>query len=411
MKPSTYFTVITLLCSSALLGQTVDVVTMGPNYDDQSFYSLSNGEVSVSLNTNWDVAFTLSAASAAVRTNDGMGALLYKYPNGDINSWAEVDTLGMSAWPQLRNQEDSWSGGAFNANQDGFYYGWGTYDVISHVVTGDSIYLLKTIDGEWKKLIIEQLEDGVFGFTHADLDGENEVTSSIDQTDFAGKNFAYHSLSSNTTIDREPLASEWELTFTKYLALVAPGVYYSVVGALSNNNIEVAEANDLSEPLSYSDYGSQDFLLEMNAIGSDWKSFNIDTFSYDLVGSRCYFVKDLDGDIYRLVFTDFVGSSTGEITINKELISGSSVLDVSNQQNSFVVYPNPASGNATIVVDAQSDQVRLSICDVSGKKMMDAQLLNGFQATSVSLSDFEKGLYFVSITLNGATSTQRLIVQ
>lgn len=411
MKINYYLTVITLLYSVSINCQTTDIVTMGAGYVNQSFYSLSNGEVLTSNNTNWDISFSLSAYSATIRTNGGMGTTLYKYPNGDLSSWSDVDTLGIDSWPNLMNSEESWSQGSFNTNQQDFDMGWGNYDVITHNVIGHSIYLLNTVDGEWKKLIIEQLVDGVFSFKYANIDGSNEVIASIDQSDYADKNFVYYSLTSDSIIDREPSMSEWDLTFTKYVSQVSPEMYYSVAGALSNKNVEVAEVNDLSDPLSYNEYESQDFLLEMNTIGYDWKTLNMDTFSYELEESRCYFVKNLEGSIYRIVFTDFTGNSSGEITLNKELISGSSVIDVDNNNiNSFSVYPNPASDNATIIIDAEADNVQLYICDGSGKKIVETQVSNGFQATNISLSNLESGLYFVSVTFNGATSTQRLVV-
>ena len=269
------FLTIALLYSITLIGQTTDIVTMGAGYIDQSFYSLSNGEVATANNTNWDIAFSLNAMSATVRINGGMGTALYKVPNVDVSDWADVDTLGLSTWPQLINSELSWSDGAFNTNSEDMNYGWGNYDIITHVVVGDAVFIVKSIDGEWKKLMIEDLDDGVFSFKYANLDSSDEISASIDRAEYENKNFVYYSLSSHMVMDREPLISDWDLTFTKYITTLSPGVYYSVSGALANNNIEIAEVNDLSNPFTYSDYESHGFLSEMNIIGYDWKSYNM----------------------------------------------------------------------------------------------------------------------------------------
>lgn len=402
---------IALLYAVTLKGQTTDIVNMGAGYIDQSFYSLANGEVAAVNNTNWDIAFSLSELSATVRINGGMGTSLYKVPNVDVSDWADIDTLGLNTWTQLLNSELSWNDGAFNTNSEDMNYGWGNYDIITHFVVGDAVFIINSIDGEWKKLMIEELAGGVFSFRYANLDSTDEVLASIDRSEYDGKNFVYYSLSSHMAIDREPLMSDWDLTFTKYMSTISPGSYYNVSGALSNNNIEVAEVNDLSNQFTYSDYESHVFLSDMNTIGYDWKIFNMTSFSYDLEAERCYFVKDLEGNIYRIVFTDFAGSSTGEITINKELISVSSVLDDENNTNFFSVYPNPATNNATILIDTQAEQVQLTVYDVRGKIMFDAQIPGGFQETSISLSDYEKGLYFVDLEFNGGKSTQRLIIQ
>ena len=405
------FLTIALLYSITLIGQTTDIVTMGSGYIDQSFYSLSNGEVATANNTNWDIAFSLNALSATVRINGGMGTSLYKVPNVDVSGWADVDTLGLSTWSQLINSELSWSDGAFNTNSENMNYGWGNYDLITHVVVGDAVFIVKSIDGEWKKLMIEELDDGVFNFKYANLDSSDEIVTSIDRSEYEDKNFVYYSLSSHMVMDREPLISDWDLTFTKYITTLSPGVYYSVSGALANNNIEIAEVNDLSNPFTYSDYASHGFLSDMNIIGHDWKSYNMSAFSYELEEERCYFVKNLEGSIFRIVFTDFAGSSSGEITINKDLISGSSVLDNENNTNFFSFYPNPASNNPTFLIDTQAKQVQLTIYDVRGKKIFDAQMPGGFQETSISTADFEKGLYFVDVTFNGIHSSQKLIIQ
>ena len=111
--------------------------------------------------------------------------------------------------------------------------------------------------------MIEELAGGVFSFKYANLDSSDEIVTSIDQSEYNEKNFVYYSLSSHMALDREPLMSDWDLTFTKYIATLSPGVYYSVSGALSNNNIEVAEVNDLSDPFTYSDYESHDFLFDI----------------------------------------------------------------------------------------------------------------------------------------------------
>ena len=258
------FLTIALLYTVTLIGQTTDIVTMGSGYIDQSFYSLSNGEVATANNTNWDIAFSLNALSATVRINGGMGTSLYKVPNVDVSGWADVDTLGLSTWSQLINSELSWNDGAFNTNSENMNYGWGNYDIITHVVVGDAVFIVNSIDGEWKKLMIEELDDGVFNFKYANLDSSDEIVTSIDRSEYEDKNFVYYSLSSHMVMDREPLISDWDLTFTKYITTLSPGVYYSVSGALANNNIEIAEVNDLSNPFTYSDYASHGFLSDMN---------------------------------------------------------------------------------------------------------------------------------------------------
>ena len=55
----------------------------------------------------------------------------------------------------------------------------------------------------------------------------------------------------------------------------------------------------------------------INTIGYDWKEFQ---GSYVIVPNRCYFVLDKSANIWRLTFTNFEGTSTGNIEFNTELI-------------------------------------------------------------------------------------------
>ena len=55
----------------------------------------------------------------------------------------------------MYNSEISWYDGAFENNSLGPPdYGWGVYNMINHNVTGDSLYIIKTISN-WKKIWIQ----------------------------------------------------------------------------------------------------------------------------------------------------------------------------------------------------------------------------------------------------------------
>ena len=411
MKTQYYLTAFAVMLTTVVIGQESETITLGPGTINQSFYSLENGEIHSVDNMNWDLAFTLSQFSATIRINDGMGVSLYKYDGGDIDSWDDVDTLGVSSQTSLRNSEESWSDGAFNVNSADMDMGWGNYDPVTHFVTGDSIYLIQTTSGDWRKIVISNLSAGAFNFQYADIDGSNEISTSINQGDFEEKNFIYYSLTTDTVIDREPLSNEWDITFTKYSSEVGPGMFYGVVGVLSNYFVQVAEVNDLSTPLTYDDFESNVFEYEMNAIGSDWKTFNMATFTYDIEDSRCYFVKDLEGGIYRLVFTGYSGSSTGEIEINKQLISGNYVEESLSDFMTFQIYPNPSSDVTSIILDTQASKVLLSIYDMSGKEIMSRTLSGGFQVNNISVADLESGIYVVTVKINGNITKKKLIIQ
>ena len=83
--------------------------------------------------------------------------------------------------------------------------------------------------------------------------------------------------------DREPLSSDWDITFTKYSTdypTQQGTMPYSVTGVLQNNGIEVAEANNIASPSTYTNYNGHSFLTDINEIGYDWKYYDFASGSY-----------------------------------------------------------------------------------------------------------------------------------
>ena len=283
--------------------QTVQI-SMGNNYANQVFYSMQNGEIKNISNDNWDLAFTTDQYASTIRTNDGKGVELYTYHLGDTSDWQNINvSITNNLSSGMYNSEISWYDGAFENNSLGHPdYGWGVYNMINHNVTGDSLYIIKTINGNWKKIWIQELTTaGEYIFKLANLDGSNEITQSILKTNYTDKNFIYFSIDQNTIIDREPISSEWDITFTKYISPVQ-ATPYPVTGVLINSNTEVAKATGVTDPLTYFDYSNHNFNNEINSIGYDWKSYQ---GSFVVDANRCYFIKDKNENIWRLVFDEF----------------------------------------------------------------------------------------------------------
>jgi hypothetical protein len=385
-------------------------ISMGNNYANQIFYSMQNGEIKNISNDNWDLAFTTDQYASTIRTNDGKGVELYTYHLGDTSDWQNINTsIVNNLSSNMYNSEISWYDGAFENNSLGHPdYGWGVYNMINHNVTGDSLYIIKTVNGNWKKVWIQELTTtGEYVFKFANLDGTNEISQSILKTNYTDKNFIYFSIDQNTITDREPISSEWDITFTKYISPIQ-GMPYPVTGVLTNINVEVAKATGITGPLTYFDYSNHNFDSEINSIGYDWKSYQ---GSYIVDANRCYFIKDENENIWRLVFTSFDGMSTGNIEFNVELISNTSSVNI-NSPNSLNVFPNPTTYMTNLIFDFE-DECLLNIFDVSGVKVYTKKLYNrGLEIISLPTENFDSGLYFLVISKeNSILAKEKLIVQ
>ncbi len=408
-----------MLSFSQLLlnGNTIyDTVTMGPSYSNDVFYSMENGIVKVEPRSNWDIAFYSLRWSAGISINDGMGVELYTYPLGDTSDWNSVEVSAIEEWVPMYNSDTIWEEGAFNRNALGHPdYGWGIYNMVTHDVVGDSIYILKLANGNLKKMWIERKNStsNTYYFKYANIDGSEEVSEVVSADPFLDKIFIYYSISNQSIIDREPPMDAWDFVFSRYIGTVfdldgnpSP---YPVVGVL--NNLETGANKFLDVDEHFEDYFTLPMLFERSPIGSDWKSFNMETFAWEIEDNHAFFVQTQDGDVYKLVFDYFSGMGTGRIGFTKKLISLASIPETENKAELFRINPNPAQQFLNLYLEVKHvHTAQLQIYDMSGRKLFDRALNPENDLHQVDLSRFNNGFYLVKLLADGVQHTQKLIV-
>jgi hypothetical protein len=292
-----------------------ETLSLGTGYENDIYYRLSDGLTTPVARANWDIAFSVPAREAAILTNGGSGVTLKAYPLTPNWTWADaIDTTGYYTWTTLNNSDTSWVEGAFNMNATGHpNYGWGDYSEVTHNLTGVSLYIITTRNGMGKKIWIDNKisVDQKYTFRYADLSGMNEQVVTLD---LAGKNknFVYYSLETNEEVDREPETDMWDIVFTKY---IDKSQNYNVTGVLQNIGITAQESTDV-DPLPEV-MPSTGYMTNMSTIGSDWKNFDMNTFTYTVDDTRVFYVKDLNEKIYRIRFTAFEGGfTTGNLSFD-----------------------------------------------------------------------------------------------
>lgn len=402
------FTTIFIAITSMLSAQVVsDIVTTGEGYTNQIWYSLANGEVGNAPKDNWDLAFEISGFTASIRYNEQKGMAVYASPYS-IADWAAVDTTGMANnWEVLHDDPKSWERGAFNMySSSDFDLGWGIYNVVTHVIAGDSIYVVKLANGNFKKLRIDNLAAGTYNFTYADIDGQNEISAALVKSQFSGKNFGYYNLETNEVVDREPLSEDWDITFTKYIDLVGPDATtpYGVTGILQNYTAETAEATETPvDDAVWSDFSFSD---EINVIGYDWKYFDF-SLGYVITENLSYFVMDQNGSVYQVVFTGFDGTSTGiyEFTVEEVGTVGITEIDIYNLR----AFPNPSQGENVNIHWDFGDFSQLRLIDLSGKLVLSQNISSQSHSAEIPTSQLASGVYILQ--LQGASSfvNQKLV--
>jgi len=411
MKKSLLFAGMVLL-SIGLLGQVQKEVVTGGDYADDVYYSFENGTVTVVPRTNWDIGFTTGAFSISILANNGSGVDLYTYPSGDTADWATLDTTGMK-WTPMYNSIESLDMGAFTRNDLGHPdYGWGTYSMNTHNTTGDSLFVIKTLTGDYKKLAIihRGAMTNTWDFKYANLDGSDEQVLQISAGEYKASSFVYYNIENKEVLNREPATSSWDLLFTKYFDYNIP---YSVTGVLSNEDHVVAQEVRESgmDQSTHNSFEESAFTSDISILGSDWKKFDMGAMAYVLNDTVVYYLKsygETDSTYYKLYFTAFTGSSEGKYTFMQEKLSTVSAEDHKSIQL-LEVYPNPASDNLNVVFDHMG-KAEIDVIDMTGRVVQSTCYdAGGFTSMSVDVSSLISGLYFLQVNTGDESSVIRFI--
>ena len=313
------FTSLTLQVSSQPV-LTADSVTMGAGYADEVYYNMTSGSVLVSPRNTWDIAFRTNPFSSGILTNDGNGVVLYTYPGSDTTGWATLDTAGISTWTPMYNDPNDWENGAFSRNALGHPdYGWGRYNDVTHNLTGDSLFVIRVNETTWLKLwIIKKYSAAsTYTFRFANLDGTSQHDVTLDCMPYIAEDYLGYSLVNNEIVEFQPAVADWDIVFTKYMSVQSEGTVYPVTGVLTNPENYTKRFHPV--PLDFYDWVQNAWDSTRSGIGWDWKQFS--GTAYEIVDSNVYFVRDHAGDIHKLVFTAFAGSSSGKIVFDKGKIS------------------------------------------------------------------------------------------
>jgi len=358
--------ILTLLFISILTlsnAQVSDTVSTGSQNANDVYYSLKNGIVKTEPINNWDLAFEIAGFSASIRINHVKGIDVFQthYPSA---AWTTMDTTQKNTWKMMYNSQYVWTLGAFNRHTDGnFNLGWGVYDPGSHIIQGDSIYVLKFADGSFKKITFINLNSGTYNFKYANLDGSGEKTMSISKTDYKTKNFVYYTFAGDAIVDREPATADWDLIFTKYTEFIPTP--YNVAGVWTNKGAKCAEARNVSTSIvNYIPYYFSD---TASKIGYDWKTYNGSTNSYDITDNLVYFVRTSSNEVYKIVFTGYIGGASGSYYFTKQAI----IAGIKHQnQPGISMFPNPVNDVLTLKLSDGNKLVNFTMLDFTGKLIL-----------------------------------------
>jgi hypothetical protein len=321
------------------------------------------------------------------------------------------------------NSDTNWSIGALNQDKDSnndFDMGWGMYDLSTHAVTGNRLFIVQTASGDFKKFKMLRLQGGIYTGLAADLNGANEEEIKVVKGTYINENFAYFSFEDGEK-SREPHSSEWQLLFTQYAAVEYGG--YPSTGVLQNAGVRAVKAYPVDDVDTYEDYSAHTFSTEINTIGFNWKSINFTTFQWDIADSTVYFVEQQDGDIWKMIFTGFGGSSSGKYYFTKELIYETAPVDTSDTTVSVAnlqprdmfleAYPNPVNGDVlNAVVSGFDGETTFRMVDMNGRIVFEStDYITNLTPKTIPVGQLANGIYVLQVQQGSNTNTSRVIIQ
>ena len=411
MKTTLFFSIFSFLLVQSTFSQETTVnLSLGAGYTSQVYYKLNTKTETTVAANSWDLAFfRASNYEHGIRVNDGIGIEVFEAAN-QATAWNTIDITNEAAWSKLYNSDTDRINGAFM--QGSATYGWGEYNTATHHITGTIIYVLKYTDGSYKKFICEDFYGG-YTIKYASWNGSDwseDESAVISNSNNSNNTYNYFSLQNDNEVIVEPAATDWDFVFTKYFTDVSTSKY-NVTGVLSSDNITVATATgDTTNNLSYSE--------AINTIGYNWKSLNYTTYTYEVDSNLKFYVKDKDEKIYKLYFTEFVGSSTGNLAFNFEDVTQTLGIEEVGENIAFGIYPNPVRSDKKInivfdVNKVNKNENKIEIYNLSGQKVLATSITNslGFYNKEINLSSLNSGIYMLKFTSGNYQKTKKIVIQ
>ena len=162
----------------------------------------------------------------------------------------------------------------------------------------------------WKKIRILRRGDNYL-LQYANLNETNHQEISINKS--SGYNATFFSFNTDSIVNVEPEAEQWDLNFTVFTNIIEGfGSYGFTDGVISNRKAGVKAYSLTTDQFSYdsfkiSDIAINNFKVDQRSIGDSWR----DVMNNDkvLIDNIFYVIKDPNGNIYKLKFTGLLNNN------------------------------------------------------------------------------------------------------
>ena len=286
-------------------------VEVGPFYRNQVFFDLETNKIISSNDRSvWDLAFVNEVASSAIFLNSSKFMKVGITNSTDFVTCSEKEIY---EWkfdnPSGDKNESALS--SFIVDFDNLKTATKKVFFIDRGYTpdGNEIGLIK--------LQIINFTDSTYSIKFCNVSNNIIYEHQILKSELTS--FNYFSFDDGgKTVKVAPPKTQWDLQFTQYTTRVqqtATGITedYLVNGVLLNTESTFAVLEDLKEfdQINHKDLPNYSLSNQYDVIGYDWKEYNFQTQSYEILDDNTYLIKTQEGNFFKLRFTSFL-NNTGE---------------------------------------------------------------------------------------------------
>jgi hypothetical protein len=212
------------------------------------------------------------------------------------------------------------------------------------------------------------------------------------------------------------LEANWDIAYVEYS--LNQGSNWSVLGTI--NSLPLWYNSDRTNASSGASNDCQ------NCPGSQWTgqgesvhasggtNATLREYAYDFVQNAGNGETDLTSAtsiIFRFVLHSD-GSVTEEGVIIDDFIIEGVVLGIEDlDENEFMVYPNPSSGEFKIRFKEPTSQINFNVYDVTGKLVYSETAQQFSEEYRLNLEQLSKGVYFLELKNNNRVTTKKIMIK
>jgi hypothetical protein len=223
----------------------------------------------------------------------------------------------------------------------------------------------------------------------------------VDNMSLVSANLTGANITVKVYTDNYPSETAWEIRNSATNALVASGGPYIGAGGTASGGPDALQTKTHSVTLPA---GTNCYKVIMTDVYGDG-------FGYGTNPAGQYGMEIVSGSntIINLNLGNFGAVMTRDAAMKTDGTSAIGELEAVN----FNVYPNPASDVLNVSFEAVNSDYVVTMLDLQGRVVatQNHTSLNGAQTLSIPVSEFAKGSYIVTISTNGVSTSQNVIIK